>query len=138
MRTHFQISNFGSISLTKRTQQIATQANLNLSSLPIGPGTEDYNLNTVVGLTGPRDFLPFFAGQNVRRPGSISIYAVVTEYQQLAGCPPVVDVKYHIFNPYNYGKEICVGFGFGPFCLGQGTNSIANVLTRLSFLKSSM
>ena len=125
---------FGSINNAECFSPIATQANLNLSTLLIGPGTEDYNLNTVVGLTGPRDFLPFFAGQNVRRPGSISIYAVVTEYQQLAGCPPVVDVKYHIFNPYNYGKEICVGFGFGPFCLGQGPNSIANsnFMTRFS------
>ena len=72
-------------------------------------------------MTGPRDFLPFFAGQNVRRPGSISTYAVVTEYGDSCN---TVDVRYYTFNPYSYGKEICVGFGLGPFCFGQGPDSI--------------
>ena len=67
-------------------------------------------------LTGPKDFLPFFAGQNVRRPGSVSVYAVVTEYHDSCN---IVDVRYYTFNPYNYGKEICVGFGLGPFCFGR-------------------
>ena len=45
-----------------------------------------------------------------------SAYAVVTEYHDSCN---VVDVKYYTFNPYSYGKEICVGFGLGPFCFGQ-------------------
>ena len=106
------------------------QASPTRSTIPTGPATDDYNLNTVSALTGPRDFLPFFAGQNVRRPGSVSTYAVVTEYHD--SCD-IVDVRYYTFNPYSYGKEICVGFGLGPFCFGQGSNSIENFFFCFNF-----
>ena len=45
----------------------------------------------------------------------MSAYAIVTEYGDTCN---TVDVKFYMFSPYNYGKDVCLGFGVGPLCVG--------------------
>ena len=66
-----------------------------------GESTANYNLNTKFEISGPQDFLPFFQGQDVRVPGLVRTYAIVTEYGDASN---TIDVKFYVFNPYNYGK----------------------------------
>ena len=42
-------------------------------------------------------------------------YAIVNEYMDARN---TIDVKFYTFHPYNYGKDVCVGFGWGPLCIG--------------------
>ena len=49
------------------------QENPSADCIPTGEQSADFNLNTYTSpeSLGPQDFLPFFAGQNLRRPGAV-------------------------------------------------------------------
>lgn len=78
------------------------QQNPTAGTILNGESTANYNLNTKIEISGPQDFLPFFQGQDVRVPGLVRTYAIVTEYGDASN---TIDVKFYVFNPYNYGKE---------------------------------
>ena len=44
-----------------------------VDSIVTGAPSAAYNLNTGTPIRGPQDFLPFFAGQNLRRPGTVRL-----------------------------------------------------------------
>ncbi len=46
----------------------------------------------------------------------VPTYAVVTDHGDACN---TVDVFYFTFYPYNYGKDVCFGIGYGPFCIGK-------------------
>ncbi len=79
------------------------QADPTASTILSGEGTEDLHLNTERDIQCVNCYEGFFYGQAL---DDISVYVHVHEYGDECN---TVDVKYSVFYPFNFGKEVCVG-----------------------------
>ncbi len=71
-----------------------------------GPSTEDLHLNTVADIECVNCYEDFFFGEAPGGGSDWTVYTHIREYDDDCG---TVDVKYTVFYPYNYGKDVCIG-----------------------------
>lgn len=81
------------------------------SKLPAGQASSGLHLQSRAKLTCSSCLGPtFFYGNSVLK-GGVPVYAIVRDYQDAWN---TIDVVYHMFYPYNRGKQVCLGEFFQP------------------------
>jgi len=88
------------------------QPHPNVSSIVVGPETSDYHMNTFEDLECVHCYRDHFYGQPIELVKSI---ALVKEWNDECN---TIDVSYPQFYPYNYGKDVCIGFDPNGHCNG--------------------
>lgn len=87
------------------------------SKLPAGQASSGLHLQSRAKLTCSSCLGPtFFYGNSVLK-GGVPVYAIVRDYQDAWN---TIDVVYHMFYPYNRGKQVCLGEFFQPSLFAEG------------------